>query len=180
MTSGTSGDGAGKGTVGPMSSNPDENALDADLPALPHTWRPLGVRLAAVFFGVVLLVVTAFAAIGLDGEVKAKFTPFQVGTLVFLGLLVAAAFHALARSRVTAGPEGLTVVNGYRRRQVAWHEIEAIRMPVGAPWATLYLGDDEWGEDIRVQVMALQGSDGDRARLAVLALRGLRARYRNA
>ena len=37
---------------------------------LPHTWRPLGVRLAAVIFGGALLVVCAMAWIGFDDEIR--------------------------------------------------------------------------------------------------------------
>ena len=53
--------------------------------ALPHTWRPLGVRMAGVLFGGLLLVVCAFAWFSFDAETRAKFTIFQRGTLVVLG-----------------------------------------------------------------------------------------------
>ncbi len=135
---------------------------------LPHTWRPLGVRLAAAFFGGMLLLVTVMAGILLDPAVKAKFTVFQVSTLVFMGLLFAVALHALARGRVTASERGLVVINGYRRREFEWAEVIAIRMPQGAPWASLDLSDGEV-----CSVMALQSSDGDRARLAVHQIRTL-------
>ena len=69
---------------------------------LPHTWRPFGVRMAGAVFGGALLVVCAFAWFGFDEETRAKFTPFQRGTLVFLGLLGFAVFYALVRSRVVA------------------------------------------------------------------------------
>ena len=49
-----------------------------------------------------------------------------------------------------------------------WAQIVAVRLPQGAPWATLDLADGT-----TVSVLAIQGSDGDRARDAVRALRSL-------
>jgi Bacterial PH domain len=135
---------------------------------LPHTWRPLGVRLAVFFFGGMLLVVCAFAWFGFDPSVRARFTFFQRSTLVALGLLYAAVGYALARSRVVADETGLIVVNGYKRRVYEWAQVVAVRLPQGAPWATLDLADGT-----TVSVMAIQGSDGDRARDAVRGLRAL-------
>ncbi len=136
--------------------------------ALPHTWRPLGVRLAVIFFGGMLLAICAFAWFGFDPSIRARFTFFQRSTLVALGLLAASVGHALARSRVVADEDGLLVVNGYRRHVYAWAQVVAVRLPQGAPWATLDLADGT-----TVSVLAIQGSDGDRARTAVRALRTL-------
>ena len=137
-------------------------------PALPHTWRPLGVRLAVLFFGGLLLIVCAFAWFGLDASIRDRFTLFQRATLVFLGLLAGSVAYALARSRVVAEADRLVVVNGFRRRELEWAEIVAIHLPAGAPWATLDLADGT-----TASVLALQGSDGDRARAAVRAIRRL-------
>jgi hypothetical protein len=133
---------------------------------LPHTWRPLGVRIAGILFGSMLLVVCAFAWLGFDDETRAKFTPFQRGTIVFFALLALALGHALVRSRVVAEVERLVVVNGYRRREFEWPEVLAVHLPPGAPWATLDLADGT-----STAAMGIQGSDGDRARTAVRELR---------
>jgi len=138
------------------------------LPGLPHTWRPLGPRLAGIIFGVALLVVFGFAWFGFDAETRARFTTFQRATLVFLGLLAFSCMFALIRSRVVAEAERLVVVNGYRRREFAWAQIVAIHLPPGAPWATIDLADGT-----STAVMGIQGSDGDRARRAVRELRRL-------
>lgn len=135
---------------------------------LPHTWRPLGVRLAVIFFGGMLVIICAFAWFGFDPSVRARFTFFQRSTLVALGLLYAAVGYALARSRVVAEESGLTIVNGYRRHFYDWAQVVAIRLPQGAPWATIDLADGT-----TVSVLAIQGSDGDRARTAVRGLRTL-------
>ena len=135
---------------------------------LPHTWRPFGVRMAGVVFGGALLVVCAFAWFSIGAETRAKFTPFQRGTLVFLGLLGFALFYALVRSRVVATAERLVVVNGFRRREYEWAEILAVHLPPGAPWAVLDLSDGT-----SAPAMGIQGSDGARAATAVRQLRAL-------
>src|SRR3954452_21385097 len=90
---------------------------------LPHTWRPLGVRVAAVGLGSMLFLVVVFAWVSFDAETRSAFTPFQVATLVALALLVVGVGHALARSRVVADPERLVVVNGYRRREFDYAQV---------------------------------------------------------
>jgi hypothetical protein len=135
---------------------------------LPHTWRPFGARIAGTIAGVMLLVVCAAAWFGFDDETRARFTIFQRATLVFLGLVAFTAWFALVRSRVVATAEGLVVVNGYRRREYDWAEIVAVHMPPGAPWATLDLSDGT-----TASALAIQGSDGERARRAVRQVRAL-------
>lgn len=141
-------------------------------PQLPLTWRPLGVRLAAIFFGTILLVVVVVAGFTLSDEARAKWTPFQVGTLVALGLLMASVMWAMARSKVTARQEGLVVVNGFRTHTYAWSQITDIRLAKGQPWAVLDLVDPT-GEHPTKAVLALQSSDGDRARDAGRVIYGL-------
>ena len=137
-------------------------------PALPHTWRPFGVRMAGILFGTLLLVVCAFAWFGFDDETRARFSPFQRGTVVFLGLLFYSAGYAMARSRVVAEPDRLVVVNGYRRHEYDWAEVLAVHLPPGAPWAVLDLADGT-----SQSAMGIQGSDGSRAQRAVRELRAL-------
>jgi hypothetical protein len=134
---------------------------------LPHTWRPLGVRLAAVIFGGGLLVVCAMAWIGFDDEIRDAFTFPQKLTLVGFGLMVVGALLALSRSRVTAETERIVVVNGFRRRVFDRNAVVAAHLGRGAPWATLDIDDGT-----TVAAMGIQGSDGDRA---LQALRELRA-----
>ena len=123
----------------------------SDRPELPRTWRPLGVRLAGAAFGAGLLVICLFAWIGLPDEVREEFGFLQRVTLVFLGGLAFAAWFALVRSRAVASDSGLTVVNGYRRRDFEWAELVAVHMPPGAPWAVLDLAD---GTTCSVMVLA--------------------------
>lgn len=139
-----------------------------ELVSLPHTWRPFGARIAVIFFGTMLVVICAFAWFGFDPEIRAKFTLFQRSTIVFIGLLYAFAGSAIARSRVVASESGLLVVNGYKRHDYEWAEVISIHLPPGAPWATIDLADGT-----TASLLAIQGSDGDRARDAVRALRSI-------
>jgi hypothetical protein len=124
--------------------------------------------MAGSIFGGGLLILLVAVWILLGADERARFTLFQRGTLVFLGLLAFAAWFALVRSRVTATDDGLVVVNGYRRRDYEWAQVLAISLRRGAPWAGLDLSDGT-----SIPVMAIQGSDGARAVAAVRALRGL-------
>lgn len=139
-----------------------------DRPQLPHTWRPFGVRMAGIVFGAGLAIVLAGAWISFPERVKDEFNLWQRLTTLGLLALFAAAEYGLMRCRAVATPEGLTVVNGYTRHDLAWAQIVAVHMPPGAPWAVLDLDDGN-----TCSVMAIQGSDGARARRAVRQLRAL-------
>lgn len=145
-----------------------EPAGGTDLPTLPHTWRPFGVRMAGLVFGSSLLVVVVAAWFAFDPETRARFSYLQRSTVVTFGLVFYAAGYALARSRVVAEPGQLVVVNGYRRHAYEWAEVVAVHLPPGAPWAMLDLADGT-----TQSAMGIQGSDGPRAQRAVSELRAL-------
>jgi hypothetical protein len=133
---------------------------------LPHTWRPLGPRIAGAVAGGSLFVITVLLWIGFDDETRASVTPFQRGTVFAMFLLGFLCLHALIRSRVQAQPDRLVVVNGYRRHEYDWAEIVAVRLNPGAPWVSLDLADGS-----SAAAMGIQGSDGARAKVAVRELR---------
>lgn len=138
------------------------------LVTLPHTWWPLGVRVAAAVLGGGLLLICALTWFGFDAETRARFTTFQRGTLAVMALGAFSLFLALVRSRVVAEESRVVVINGYRRRVYEWAEIVAVHLPPGAPWVTLDLADGT-----TVAAMGIQGSDGDRARRAVREFRAI-------
>lgn len=141
---------------------------DSEQVVLPRTWRPLGVTLAVLFFGLMFLLVAGFAWYAMDPESRARFTDLQKWTM--LALLVAAGWGTwvLGRCRVTAAEEGVTVVNGLRTDTYAWDEIAAFVLEPGMPWARLSLR----GGQVR-QMIGLQSSDGLRTERAVAVLRQL-------
>jgi hypothetical protein len=135
-------------------------------PQLPHTWRPLGVRLAVIFFGGLLAVVCVAGWIAVGPDVRSRVTVYQQATVWLLAALAAAIGWGLVRCRLTATEDGLELVNGYRRRTYEWAEVLAVHLPNGAPFATFDLADGTSS-----MVLAIQSSDGDRAKTAVRQVR---------
>jgi Bacterial PH domain len=135
---------------------------------LPHTWRPLGVRMAVIFCGTLLLVVCVAAWFAIGDDVRSRVNIYQRVTMILFGLAAAAIGYALVRCRVTADRRGLVVINGFIRRDFEWPQVLAVRMPSGAPWATLDIADGT-----TVSALAIQSADGDRAKVAVRDLRSL-------
>ncbi len=140
-------------------------------PGLPHTWRPLGVRLAVLFFGGLLGITCIAGWIAVGPDVRSRVTIYQQVTVWLIAAMVAAVAWGLARCRLTAMPHGLELVNGYRRRTYEWAEVLAVHLPTGAPFATLDLADGT-----STMVMAIQSADGDRAKIAVRQVRLMLAR----
>ncbi len=137
-------------------------------PDLPRTWRPLGPRIAALIFGIVLVGAFAMLWVTFPQETKDAISPLQQATVIFFLGLGLGVLNGLARSRVVADDSGLTLVNGYRKRHLEWAQVVGVRMPPGAPWPTMDLDDTS-----TVSVMGIHGSDGARARTAVAELRAL-------
>ena len=133
---------------------------------LPHTWRPLGPRIAGAVAGGSLFFITVLLWVGFDDETKASVTPFQRGTVFTMFLLGFLCLYALIRSRVQAQADRLVIVNGYRRHEYDWAEVVAVRLNPGAPWVSLDLADGS-----SAAAMGIQGSDGARAKAAVRDLR---------
>jgi hypothetical protein len=137
-------------------------------PPLPHRFRPLGVRFAVYLCGGLLVTVTLGIWFAFDAETRAKFTAFQLATIITLGLAAAACGYALSRSRVDARVDGLTVVNGYKKRRFEWSEVIAVTLKPGSPWVILDLSDGT-----SIPAMGIQGSDGARATRQVKLLRAM-------
>lgn len=135
---------------------------------LPRTFRPWGVRIAAV--GLYLAMVAFVAAIwfAFPQEVRDEFTTFQKVTVFGLGLLFFVMGHSLFRCRVTAREDGLTVVNGYRSHRYEWGQVVGVTMGPGDPWAMIDLSDGTTRS-----ALGIQGSDGRSARRQVQELRAL-------
>jgi hypothetical protein len=139
---------------------------------LPHTWRPFGARIAGGILGGLLLLLVVFVWLALSDDIRSRFSIFQRTTLLGFGLLGFLAFYALMRSRVSAAETGVTVVNGYRRRVFEWSQVVGVNLRRGAPWAGMDLSDGT-----SISMLAIQGSDGQRAVRAVRQLRSLVAEH---
>lgn len=130
------------------------------------TYRPLGIRIAAVSAGIALAVIGLVVAVALPAGVRTTFTPEQVATIALSVVAAGAVLYGLARSSVRTDEDGLVVVNGYRTHRVSWAEAASVGLGRGAPWAVLETSDGN-----SVMLMAVQNVDGDRARAALAALR---------
>ena len=66
-------------------------------PALPHTWRPFGPRMAAAVFGVVLVAGFVWLWVNFDDGTKATVNPYERGTVIaiVLGVLAGLTFIGL-------------------------------------------------------------------------------------
>ena len=100
----------------------------------------------------------AFLWLMLPGEVQDDFTAFELITLVAFFVAVLVVLFAVYRSSATADEDGLTVVNGYRTHRYRWAEIVRVSLSPNRPWALIDLADGE-----TMSVLAIQGSDGERA-----------------
>ncbi len=138
------------------------------VPVLPHTFRPRGVRIAFYLLGLALGLISVAMWFAFPPEIRAKFTFFQIVTILALGGMFYAAGFALARSRVVVREDGLTVVNGYKVRRMGYGEVVAVSLRSGSPWAMLDLADGS-----TVPAMGIQGSDGARAVTQAKQLRRL-------
>jgi len=140
----------------------------AALPVLPTRFRPLGVRVAAILFGVILVGAVVVIWLALPQEAQAGFNIAQKLTVAAMVLAGLAIGHALARCRVDADDAGLTVVNGYRSYRLTWQEVVRVSLRPGSPWAVLDLADGTTRA-----AMGIQGSDGNRAVRQARQLRAL-------
>lgn len=138
---------------------------DPARPKLPRTYRPVGARIAAALAAAGLVGVIAMVWLLMPAAVRADFSVPQRVTLLFFLLVGLVALNAIFRTSARADAAGLTVINGYRTRQLAWPEVIRVSLPPSRPWALLDLADGT-----TLSVMALQSSDGPRATRGVREL----------
>jgi hypothetical protein len=101
------------------------------------TWRATGTRAVLLPFAAVLVAVFATLSVTLPSNWRIY---DRIGMTAF-GVACAAVLVMLARPRVTADEEGVTVVNFAHRRRLAWPEIVRVNLRHGDPWAVLDLAD---------------------------------------
>lgn len=128
------------------------------------TFRPVGPRIVAYGVAVLLVVLTVVIGVALPSDIT--FTAAELVTLAAILGAVLFGLHGVARSFVKASDEGLEILNGYRRHNIAWADLKGVAMNAGAPWPTLVTKDDE-----RIILFAIQGTDGPLAREALTYIR---------
>ncbi|MGK4584606.1 PH domain-containing protein [Kitasatospora sp. HPMI-4] len=105
--------------------------------ALPVTWAPHRNRAVLLTLCSVLLVLFTTIAFAMPDNWQLN----DRVAMAFSGLLFAAVGGMLARPRVSADEQGVTVVNFVRSRRLAWAEIVRVNLRQGDPWVTLDLAD---------------------------------------
>lgn len=138
------------------------------VPELPLRLRPLGVRIAAAVFGVVLVGTVVVVWLSLPQSAQDGFTLLQRITVAGIVLAALAIGYLLGRCRVDADEDGLTVVNGYRTHRLQWQQVVSVSLRPGNPWAVLDLNDGTTRS-----ALGIQGSDGARAVRQARQLRAL-------
>lgn len=135
------------------------------LPELPVTFRPRRARLVVLPLAAVVLVGCVGIALIVSGEGWSL--PYRIA-MAATALPIVAVLWLLARPRVDADADGVTVVNLIYRHRLEWAQIVEVRLAVGDPWVMLDLNDGE-----TLPVMALQAADGERGRRMAGQLRAL-------
>jgi hypothetical protein len=105
--------------------------------SLPVTWAPRRNRAVLLTLSAVIVTVFAVVAFALPSN-------WQLNdriAMVTSGLIFASVGLMLARPKVSADAEGVTVVNFVRSRRLAWAEIVHVNVRQGDPWVMLDLAD---------------------------------------
>ncbi|OXS32165.1 PH domain-containing protein [Streptomyces sp. XY006] len=108
----------------------------SDLPTLPVTFRPGSTRAVLLGAAVAILVVITAVAMLLQ-----QLSPAERLSFVVTALLLDAVLLLLARPKVVADENGVTVVNLTNKRRLAWAEILQVTLRPGDPWVFLGLSD---------------------------------------
>ncbi|MFG2136608.1 PH domain-containing protein [Streptomyces sp. NPDC048650] len=106
------------------------------MPSLPVTFRPARTRAVLYFAGTAQLAVLTVIALLLP-----KLTGGERLSFVGTGLLILAVLLLLARPKVVARQEGITVVNLTTKRELAWAQVLRVNLRAGDPWVHLDLAD---------------------------------------
>ncbi|TJZ44144.1 PH domain-containing protein [Streptomyces piniterrae] len=112
-----------------------EAPLDS-LPGLPVTFRPTRTRVVLYTVGIAQLAALTAVALALP-----KLTGGERTSFILTGALVMAVLLLLARPKVVAAQEGVTVVNLTTRRELAWAQVVRVNLRAGDPWVHLDLAD---------------------------------------
>ncbi|MDG9714346.1 PH domain-containing protein [Streptomyces sp. DH10] len=108
----------------------------SDLPTLPVTFRPGTTRAVLLAAAVAILVVITAVAMLLE-----QLSPAERLSFVVTALLLDAVLLLLARPKVVADEDGVTVVNLTSKRRLEWAEILQVTLRSGDPWVFLNLSD---------------------------------------
>ena len=122
-----------------------------------------------------MVVVFSLIATSLTGPTGSGPGTFQRGdqfAMIGLGVLGALGILLVTRMNVEADASGIRIRNVIGYHELSWDEVRAIRFNRNSAWASVELADDE-----RLNILALQAADKERAVAGVRALRALHAAH---
>ncbi|WP_369239568.1 PH domain-containing protein [Streptomyces sp. R21] len=108
----------------------------SELPSLPVTFRPGRTRAVLLGAGAAIFVVITAVALLLETLGPGERLSFVFTAALLFGVLV-----LLARPKVVADENGVTVVNIASSRHLEWAEIVQVNLRTGDPWVFLNLSD---------------------------------------
>lgn len=131
--------------------------------------RPHRVRRLAIASAVAVLIVFVALAFTVSGDRTGIYfhTQDQVAVVLF-GMLLAGGILLLARPRLRVDAGGVGIRNVLGEQYFPWALVRGVSFPRTSAWARLELPEDEF-----VPIMALRAGDGERAAVAIAALREL-------
>ena len=141
--------------------------------------RPRALLVTSIVVAIVVLGSPVVMWVLLPAEIRAQASgPEILGSVVIL-LAITGFIIGLGLSEVVADADGIVVRNGLSRYRLGWHEIAGFRFREGDPWAYVYTAaTDADGDPRRRMILAIQGTDGDRARLDVARVEELWREHR--
>lgn len=140
---------------------------------MPRTFRPRRVLWFSSVLSVALVAAAGVGWLALPPHIRAQFSGFQAGTLVFFIAIMVAFMMAVGLSYVRVDGEGLRFRNGLVSGRLPWREITGFRYRHGDPWA--YVNHRGPRGVRRRQLLGIQTVEG---RAATEAVEYLRARHR--
>lgn len=139
-----------------------------------HRVRPRALLTTSIVVAAVVLGSPVVMWFLLPVEIRAQAPAAEILGSVVILLAIAAFILGLGLSQVVADADGLVVRNGLSRYRLGWDEIVGFRFREGDPWAYVYsAATDADGDPHRRMILAIQGTDGDRARLDAARLEEL-------
>ncbi len=147
--------------------------------AIPErlTLRSKPALITGIVLSLVLVGGSVVLWIGMDPVARSEWTWSQLLTIVVFLVVFVAAMMSIGLSKVSAGPDGVTIRNAVRTRHYAWDEIDDFVMNSGDPWVHLQLHDEDDDGGVHM-VLAVQRAEGERADEHLAQLRAVARRYK--
>ncbi len=141
------------------------------------TLRSLPVLITGSILSVILVGGSAGLWMAMGPLAQSEWTWPQILTIVFFLVVIVAVIMGIGLSKVSVGPDGVTIRNAVMVNHYAWDQVDDFVMAPGDSWVHLQLVDDE-EDGAAHMVLAVQRAEGDRAEEHLAQLRAMVRRYK--